>query len=139
MKIERLPKDAQYYFIQPSTLKPVLTRDLYFDSDDERFKSENYFLTRDAVNECAESLEPYADELERIASERKRATLNFVKGVHATPAKHKLSTEKATKDLAIFDLLELCQKHDDAEANALEAARLVRAKVENIIADAEKQ
>lgn len=139
MKIERLPKDAQYYFIQPSTLKPVLTRDLYFNSDDERYKSENYFLTRDAVNECAESLEPYAEELERIANERKRATRNFVKGIHAIPAKHKLATEEATNDEAIFDLLALCQEHDDAEAKALEAARLVRGKVENIIADAVKE
>lgn len=139
MKIERLPKDAQYYFIQPSTLKPVLTRDLYFDSDDERYKSDNYFLTRDAVNECAESLAPYADKLERIANERKRATRNFVKGVHALPVKHKLATPNATKDEAIFDLLALCQEHDDAEAKALKATRLVRAKVENIIADAEKE
>lgn len=139
MKIDRLPKDAKYYFIQPSTLKPVQTRDLYFDSDDERYKSENYFLTRDAVNDCAEALAPYADELEHIANERKRATRNFVKGVHALPAKHKLTTDKAMKDEAIFDLLALCQEHDEAEEKATNAARLIRAKVENIIADAAKE
>lgn len=67
MKADRQDKGAWYFFIQPSTLLPAATRDWYFDSDDQRYADENYFLTREAVRECAEALAPIASRLATLA------------------------------------------------------------------------
>lgn len=67
MKAERQDKGAWYFFIRPSTLLPAATRDWYFDSDNQRYADENYFLTREAVRECAEALAPIAPRLATLA------------------------------------------------------------------------
>lgn len=71
MKAERLDRAEWYFFIQPSTLLPCATRDWYFDSDDQRYFDENYFLTREAVNACAEALAPVRDELAQLRERAK--------------------------------------------------------------------
>lgn len=71
MKAERLDRAEWYFFIQPSTLLPCATRDWYFDSDDKRYFDENYFLTREAVNACAEALAPVRAELQQLRERAK--------------------------------------------------------------------
>ena len=71
MKANRLNKGDWYFFIQPSTLLPVATRDWYFDSDDQRYFDENYFITREAVNACAQALVPIASQIRELRAKAK--------------------------------------------------------------------
>ena len=71
MKAERIERGEWYFYIQPSTLLPCSTRDWYFDSDDQRYYDENYFLTREAVNACAQALAPVRAELKGLKERSK--------------------------------------------------------------------
>lgn len=76
MKTERIERGEWYFYIQPSTLLPRATRDWYFDSDDQRYYDENYFLTREAVNACAQALVPVRQELQQLREKGKDKTLS---------------------------------------------------------------
>lgn len=153
MKAERKKKGEQYYFISRRTLRPVLTRDEYFESDDERYKSENYFITKQAAYACSgEIQENFGEKLERIQYNKEQNDRSFIKAIKSLPSLYNLTKVPATTDEkkrgpktepkiddCIFDLLRHIQEHDEKKEEMDTAYKLIMGSIENIIADAEKE
>ena len=153
MKAERKKKGEQYYFISRRTLRPVLTRDEYFESDDERYKNENYFISKEAAYSCAgEIQEHFGEKLERIQYNKEQNDRIFIKAIKSLPSLYNLTKAPAATDEkkrgpktepkiddCIFDLLRHIQEHDEKKEELDATYKLVMAAIENIIADADKE
>lgn len=148
MKPERVSKGGSYYFISRRSLKPVLTRDEYFESDDERYKDENYFLTKEAAADCASEIsEAFGEKLERIAYNKEQNDKSFIKKIKSLPALFDLVKEPSKpgkkaepkNDDAVFSMLSAIQAHDEKKDELDMAYKLIMASIENIIADANKE
>lgn len=106
--IARLPKDAPYYFVRISTLDSCATKDCYFESDDERYNTANYFLSSDACRRCAASLrELYGETLRTINNAKLANKNNTIKAVQTAALSFKF--EKA-KEQEKDDLVEDARK-----------------------------
>lgn len=71
-QVTRQAANEPYHFIRLSMLKACTTNDLYFDSDNEKYATGNYFLSIEQAKRCASELqEDYGEELQTI--EHKRA------------------------------------------------------------------
>lgn len=159
MKAKRKNKGEQYFFISRRTMRPVLTRDEYFESDDQRYDDENYFLTKNAAYSCADDIrEQYGEKLEKIAYNKEMNDRSFIKAVKALPERYNLKKAQKPKpdetpneekkraakaqegrDACIFDLLCRVQEHDDRKAALDNEYKSIMAAIEDIIADAEKE
>ena len=146
MKAERQQRHADYYFIQPSTLKATRTRDEYFESDDQRYYDENYFITAEAARACAADIQDqFGDTFAELHSRRKQNDRDFIKAVKAIPEKYHLQP-KDGKDNAKAAPLDACTallleitRHDKEAGAVADALSEVRGKIENFIADARKE
>lgn len=148
MRPERLPKGGNYYFISRRSLKLVMTRDEYFESDGERYNEENYFLTKGAAADCANEIaEAFGDKLERIAYNKEQNDKRFIRKIKSIPDRFNLvkdpsktgkNAEPKTDD-AILEMLSAIQEHDDKKEELDMAYKMIMAAIENIIADAKKE
>ena len=71
--MNRLPQGSEYHFISLRYWKIVLTKDLYFYSDNKRFAEGNYFTDVNVARECFATIrEEHGGELEEIENLKER-------------------------------------------------------------------
>lgn len=71
--MNRLPQGSEYHFISLRYWKIVLTKDLYFYSDNERFAEGNYFTDVNVARACFATIrEEHGGELEEIENLKER-------------------------------------------------------------------
>lgn len=141
--IERQPAGGQYYFIRFSNLKSCVTTDCHFDSDDEKFSGDNYFLSSDQCKACAVALrEQFGEELERIAHTRNLNRDFLVKSLREIAAQYKFGkTSEKAKKAELKEVIKgvglLAEKLAEFESTARELSRRsaeVRAAIQDITA-----
>lgn len=138
--IERQPNGGEYFFISHRTLKPVLTRDWYFFTDNEKWKKNNYFLTREKAYECsAEIYEQYGEKMETVDYKKEqldRALIQFVRNI---PGKYKLGKSGQDSNTAIFDLLDTLDEYEERNKQLSDDRRFIRERIDMIIRNYPKQ
>lgn len=104
--IRRSPKGEEYVFIRLSNFKVCVTRDEYFDSDDEHYESGNYFHSSETAKKCVGTLrELYGERLESLTYNKTLNEHSFIKSIGDIIKAHKLGTESAKKAKAADAIL----------------------------------
>lgn len=104
--IRRSPKGEDYVFIRLSNFKVCVTRDEYFDSDDEHYESGNYFHSSETAKKCVGTLrELYGERLESLAYNKTLNEHSFIKSIGDIIKVHKLGVKEAKKAKAADAML----------------------------------
>ena len=80
--MNRLPQGSEYHFISLRYWKIVLTKDLYFYSDNKRFAEGNYFTDVNVARECFATIrEEHGGELEEIENLKERNKRKLISAI----------------------------------------------------------
>lgn len=86
-QVTRQAANEPYHFIRLSILKACTTNDLYFDSDNKKYATGNYFLSIEQTKRCASELqEDYGEELQTIEHKRAQYRDRLLKAVRKIAA-----------------------------------------------------
>lgn len=151
-KLKRLERGSLMYFINMRDYKVCNTADWYFQSDDERWASRNYFPDAKPAKECAALImEEYGEQMETLESAKVTNKQQFIKKACDLANKVKGTMEEEIKDAdedkpkrrkkkpdfeaIAFDLVEARDKYEQRKKDIAADIADIQKNIEDLIKD----